>query len=135
MGMRASLAVAITINLVAGPVWGAEIGSGVDQYGSHYLTLDGPIVPRDPERLAALIVEANARGYRLDALRLNSPGGFVWETMAMAVMVRWVENLATAVYKKPSVNPLASGCLPQVTESMSIQRPIRLRLACTLSSN
>ena len=64
-----------------------------------YLTLDGPIVAGDPERLAAAIFEANARGYRLDALRLNSPGGLIWEAMAMAVMVRWVENMATVVQK------------------------------------
>jgi hypothetical protein len=77
----------------------ATIGSGVDEYGNHYLSLGGPIVAGDPERLAAAIFEANARGYRLDALRLNSPGGAIWEAMAMAAMVRWVENMATVVQR------------------------------------
>jgi hypothetical protein len=77
----------------------ATIGTGIDDHGNHYLTLDGPIVPGDPERFAAEIFAANARGYRLDALRLNSPGGAVWEAMAIAVMVRWVENMATVVQK------------------------------------
>jgi hypothetical protein len=76
-----------------------NIRSGVDERGTHYLILDGPIVPGDPERFAEAIFEANSRGYRLDALRLNSPGGPVWEAMAMAVMVRWVENMATLVPK------------------------------------
>ena len=30
---------------------------------------------------------ANARGYQLDALRLNSPGGSIWQAMAIAVMM------------------------------------------------
>ena len=77
----------------------ATIGSGVDEYGNHFLTLDGPIVAGDPERLAAAIFEANAHGYRLDALRLNSHGGLIWEAMAMAAMVRWVENMATVVQR------------------------------------
>jgi hypothetical protein len=55
----------------------ATISSGIDDHGNHYLTLDGPIVPGDPERFAAEIFAANAHGYRLDALRLNSPGGSV----------------------------------------------------------
>ena len=77
----------------------ATISGSVDEYGNHYLTLDGPIVAGDPERLAAAIFEANAHNYRFDALRLNSPGGAIWEAMAMAVMVRWVENMATVVQR------------------------------------
>jgi hypothetical protein len=77
----------------------ANISHDTDEYGNHYLVLDGEIVPGDAERFAAEIFAANARGYRLDALRLNSPGGSVWEAMAMAVMVRWVENMATVVQK------------------------------------
>jgi hypothetical protein len=77
----------------------ATISGGVDKDDNHYLTLDGPIVAGDPERLAAAIFEASAHGYRLDALRLNSPGGAVWEAMAMAAMVRWVEDMATVVQK------------------------------------
>ena len=34
-----------------------------------------------------LLFEANARGYQLDALRLNSPGGSIWQAMAIAVMI------------------------------------------------
>jgi membrane-bound ClpP family serine protease len=75
----------------------ATISSGVDDHGNHFLTLDGPIGAGDPDRLAAAILEANDRGYRLDALRLNSRGGLLWEAMAMAVMVRWVKNMATVV--------------------------------------
>ena len=67
----------------------ATISGGVDERGHHYLSLDGSIAPGDPEKLAAAIFEANARGYQLDALRLNSPGGPIWEAMAMAVMIRW----------------------------------------------
>lgn len=85
--------------LAPGTTWAATISTGIDDYGNHYLTLEGPIVQGDPERLAAAIFEANARGYRLDALRLNSPGGLIWEAMAMAVMVRWVENMATVIQK------------------------------------
>jgi hypothetical protein len=91
--------------LIVAPFWAlsatsaATISDGVDEYGNHYLTLNGPIVVGDPERLAAAIFRANARGYRLDALRLNSPGGLIWEAMAMAVMVRWVENMATVIQK------------------------------------
>lgn len=77
----------------------ANINRGVDEYGKHYLTLDGPIAAGDPLRFAAAIFEANASGYRLDALRLNSHGGSFWEAMAMAVMVRSVENMATVVQK------------------------------------
>lgn len=76
-----------------------NISSGADAYGNHFVSLDGPIVPGDAALLAAEILEANTRGYRLDALRLNSPGGDVWETLAMAVMVRWVENMATVIKK------------------------------------
>ena len=77
----------------------ATISGGVDERGHHYLSLDGSIAPGDPEKLAAAIFEANARGYQLDALRLNSPGGPIWEAMAMAVMIRWVQNMATIVKK------------------------------------
>ena len=77
----------------------ATISSGVDDQGNHFLALNGPIVAGDPDRLAAAILETNAQGYRLDALRLNSPGGSIWEAMVMAVMVRWVENIATVVQK------------------------------------
>jgi hypothetical protein len=93
------LAAVVAVCLASSATSAATIGNGVDEYGNHYLTLDGPIEAGDPERLAAAIFQANARGYRLDALRLNSPGGLVWEAMAMAVMVRWVENMATVVQK------------------------------------
>jgi hypothetical protein len=103
--MRAPLSV-VALVLVAGTALfckfgalAATIGAGVDEHGNHYLTLAGPIESGDPDRLAAAIVQANARGYRLDALRLNSPGGQFWEAMAMAVMVRWVENMATVVQR------------------------------------
>jgi hypothetical protein len=91
--------------LMVAPFWAlsvtsaATISGGVDEQGNHYLTLAGPIVAGDPERLAAAILDANARGYRLDALHLNSPGGLIWEATAMAVMVRWVENMATVVQR------------------------------------
>jgi hypothetical protein len=85
--------------LASSAVSAATISAGIDERGNHYLSLDGAIAAGDPDRLAAAIFEANARGYRLDALRLNSPGGPVWEAMAMAVMVRWVENMATVVQK------------------------------------
>ena len=48
--------------------------------------------------LALRVVTSSAHGYRLDALRLNSPGGAVG-AMAMAAMVRWVEDMATVVQK------------------------------------
>ena len=57
----------------------ATISGGVDERGHNYLSLDGSIAPGDPEKLAAAIFEANARGYQLDALRLNSPGGPIWK--------------------------------------------------------
>jgi hypothetical protein len=53
----------------------------------------------------------NARGYRLDALRLNSPGGQVWEALAMALMVRWVENMATVVQKDAKCESACFGLL------------------------
>jgi hypothetical protein len=93
------------ILLIVAPFWAlsvtsaATISSGVDEHGNHYLTLDGPIMAGDPEQLAAAIFEANARGYRLDALRLNSPGGRIWESLAITVMVRWIENVATVIRK------------------------------------
>ena len=65
----------------------ATISGGVDERGNHYLSLDGSIAPGDPEKLAAAILEANARGHQLDALRLNSPGGSIWQAMAIAVMI------------------------------------------------
>jgi hypothetical protein len=89
----------------------ATIGTGIDDHGNHYLTLDGPIVAGDPERFAAEIFAANAHGYRLDALRLNSPGGSVWEAMAIAVMVRWVENIATVVQKDAKCESACFGIL------------------------
>ena len=109
----------------------ATITAGINEWGNHYLTLDGPIEAGDPRRLAAAILEANARGYRLDALRLNSPGGPIWEAMAMAVMVRWVENMATAVQKDAECEFRASAYLPRAIASMSIQPPIQHRSACT----
>ena len=78
-GFRGLLPVAVTAAFLASSASAATIGGGVDKDGNHYLTLDGPIVAGDPERLAAAIFEANAHGYRLDALRLNSPGGAIWE--------------------------------------------------------
>jgi hypothetical protein len=47
----------------------ARISIGIDQNGNHYLSLDGSIAPGDPERFAAAVFEANARGYRLDVWR------------------------------------------------------------------
>jgi hypothetical protein len=94
------LPVAVTSSFLASSATpAATIGAGVDKCGNHYLTLDGPIETGDPERLAAAIAQANARGYQLDALRLNSHGGLIWEAMAMAAMVRWVQNMATVVQK------------------------------------
>jgi hypothetical protein len=83
----------------SGNACAATITSNVDSNGSHYVTLDGPIERGDPDRFAAIISEANARGYRLESLLLNSPGGYFWEAMAMAVMVRWVKEMATVVQK------------------------------------
>ena len=88
-----------------------NIRSGVDEHGNHYLTLDGPIVPGDVELFAQAILEANNRGYWLDALRLNSPGGSIWEAMALAVMVRWVENMATVVQKDAKCESACFGIL------------------------
>jgi hypothetical protein len=97
--VAALIATVAAAAIAPSPCTAANITSGVDQSGNHYLMLEGPIAPGDPEKLAAAILEANARGYRLDTLRLNSLGGTVWEAMAMAVMVRWVERLSTAVQK------------------------------------
>ena len=88
---------AVAVFLASSTAPAATISSGVDDHGNHFLTLDGPIGAGDPDRLAAAISEANDHGYRLDALRLNSRGGLIWEAMAMAVMVRWVKNMATVV--------------------------------------
>jgi hypothetical protein len=98
-GLAACGLAAVIALLASSATRAATITEGVDKEGNHYLALDGPIVPGDPERFAAAIWNANAHGYRLDALRLNSPGGSVWEAMAIAVMVRWVENIATVVQK------------------------------------
>ena len=97
--LKALLVTLLAAFLAPSTTWAATISTGIDHYGNHYLTLEGPIVEGDPERFVAAIFEANARGYRLDALHLNSPGGQVWETLAMALMVRWVENMATVVQK------------------------------------
>ena len=88
-----------------------NISSRVDERGNHYLTLDGPIVQGDPGRFAQAIFEANNRGYWLDALRLNSRGGPIWEAMALAVMVRWVENMATVVQKDAKCESACFGTL------------------------
>ena len=58
------------------------------------------INPGDAAKLADQIDAANAAGYRLDALRLNSPGGDVWEAFQIAIMVRSVTGMATAVDKR-----------------------------------
>jgi hypothetical protein len=94
---RFALVAVVAVFLVSNAAPAATISSGVDERGNHFLTLDGPIAAGDPDRFAAAILEANDRGYRLDALRLNSPGGLMWEAMVMAVMVRWVKNMATVV--------------------------------------
>jgi hypothetical protein len=94
-----ALVAVVAVFLAPSTAPAATISSGVDDHGNHFLTLDGPIVAGDPDRLAAAILEANAQGYRLDALRLNSPGGSIWEAIVMAVMVRWVENIATVVQR------------------------------------
>lgn len=80
----------------------ANISSSVDELGDHYVALDGPIAFGDAAKLANEIDKANATGYRLDALRLNSEGGNVWEALEIAIMVRAINNMATAVYK-PSI--------------------------------
>jgi hypothetical protein len=92
------VAIAAT-SLASGATRAASIGSGFDERSNYYLTLDGAIQTGDAGKLAAAIFLANDRGYQIDALRLNSPGGSVWEAMAMAVMVRWVENISTVVQK------------------------------------
>jgi hypothetical protein len=99
VGSLVRSAAILAVSLAISSASAATISGGVDERGHHYLSLDGPIAPGDPERLAAAIFEANARGYQLDALRLNSPGGPIWEAMAMAVMIRWVQNMATVVKK------------------------------------
>jgi hypothetical protein len=86
-------------SLASGATRAATIGSGFDERGNYYLTLDGAIQTGDAGKLAAAIFLANDRGYQIDALRLNSPGGSVWKAMAMAAMVRWVENISTVVQK------------------------------------
>lgn len=78
----------------------ANISRGVDQRGDHYVMLDGPIVLGDASKMADEIDAANAAGYTLDAARLNSQGGIVWEALQMAIMVRSVKNMATTVYKR-----------------------------------
>lgn len=77
----------------------ATISTGVDQFGDHYVVLDGPIALGDAAKLANEIDSANAAGYMLDALRLSSEGGNVWEALQMAIMVRSVRNMATTVLK------------------------------------
>jgi hypothetical protein len=78
----------------------ANITAGIDDDGDHYLILDGVITPGDAAKLADQIEAANTGGYRLDTLRLNSQGGSVGEAFQMAIMVRSVRNMATAVYKR-----------------------------------
>ena len=78
----------------------ANITRGIDGEGDHYLILDGIIIPGDAAKLAKEIEAANAAGYRLDALRLNSQGGNVWEAFQMAIMVRCVRGMATTVLKR-----------------------------------
>ena len=77
----------LAVFLAPSPASAATISGGGDERGHHYLSLDGLIAPGDPEKLAAAILEANARGHQLDALRLNSPGGSIWQAMAIAVMI------------------------------------------------
>ncbi|MGO8912462.1 MAG: hypothetical protein ACLQDM_24475 [Bradyrhizobium sp.] len=95
----------------------ANLTRGIDQDGDHYVVLDGPIIPGDAAKLANEIDAANAAGYTLDALRLNSPGGNVWEALQMAIMVRSVRNMATAVHQR-------SVCM-----SMPIGGPVRTPIA------
>ena len=92
-----ALAAVVAVFLASSTALAATISGGIDDHGNHFLTLDGPIGAGDPDRLAAAILEANAHGYPLDALHLNSSGGLIWEAMVMAVMVRWVKNMATVV--------------------------------------
>jgi hypothetical protein len=92
-----TLVAVVAVFLASNSAPAATISSGVDDHGNHFLTLDGSIGAGDPDRLAAAILEANDHGYRLDALRLNCRGGLIWEAMVMAVMVRWVKNMATVV--------------------------------------
>ena len=130
------LPVAVTaVFLASSAASAATISGGVDEYGNHYLTLDGPIVAGDPERLAAAIFEANAHGYRLDALRLNSPGGAIWEAMAMAVMVRWVENMATVVQRDAICKSACFGLLAAGHRKYVDPPPIQRRSACIRFTN
>ena len=52
------LAPVVAVFLASSAAWAATISAGVDKYGNHYLTFDGPIVAGDPERLAAAIFQA-----------------------------------------------------------------------------
>lgn len=71
--------------------------------GDHYVVLDGPIVIGDADEIEA----ANLAGYTLDALRLNSEGGNVWEALQMAIMIRSVRNMATMARHRSRAHPYA----------------------------
>ena len=79
---------------------GANIARGIDNEGDHYLTFDGVITAGDAAKFAYEIEVADAAGYRLDAVRLNSQGGNVWEAFQIAIMVRSVTGMATTVLKR-----------------------------------
>ena len=125
-----TLVAVVAVFLASSTALTATISSSVDDHGNHFLTLDGPIGAGDPDRLAAAILAANDHGYRLDALRLNSSGGLIWEAMVMAVMVRWVKNMATVVRRDAKCESACFGVFAAGHRKYVDRSPIPHRSAC-----